>query len=85
MLKQRKNFINSCILLFGMLNLPINASTTHQTAYIDIYKNAVNAVVTIIVVAENSSGKELLNTIPKDSPFNKLFEEEGEQVVPKMY
>ena len=68
-----------------MLTLPINASTTHQTAYIDIYKNAVNAVVTIIVVAENSSVKELLTTIPKDSPFNKLFEEEGEQIVPKMY
>ena len=63
MLKQRKNFIISCILLFGMLTLPINASTTHQTAYIDIYKNAVNAVVTIIVVAENSSVKELLTTI----------------------
>jgi serine protease Do len=85
MLKLEKNFIVGCILLISMLMLPINANATNQNAYIDIYKNAVNAVVTIIVVAENSSVKDLLDTIPKDSPFNKLFEEEGEQITPKMY
>jgi serine protease Do len=41
--------------------------------------------VTIIVVAENSAIKDLLNNIPKDSPFNKLFEDEGEDIAPKMY
>jgi serine protease Do len=41
--------------------------------------------VTIIVVAENSAIKDLLNNIPKDSPFNKLFEDEGENIAPKMY
>lgn len=85
MLKLKKNFIISCMLLVGMIILPINANATNQNAYIDIYKNAVNAVVTIIVVAENSSIIDVLNTIPKDSPFNKLFEEEGEQITPKMY
>jgi len=85
MLKLKKNFIISYMLLIGMIILPINANATNQNAYIDIYKNAVNAVVTIIVVAENSSITDVLNTIPKDSPFNKLFEEEGEQITPKMY
>ena len=27
----------------------------------------------------------MLNNIPKDSPFNKLFEDDGEDVAPKMY
>jgi len=98
MLKQKKNFIIACAMLFAS-NVFATSSptddcvppgcgmsvTTNQNAYIDIYKNAVNSVVTIIVVAENSAIKELLTNIPKDSPFNKLFEDEDEQITPKMY
>ena len=93
MLKLKKNFIIVCAMLFASSvfatssptdnNVP--PSTANQNAYINIYKNAVNAVVTIIVVAENSVFKDLLNNIPKDSPFNKLFEDEGEDIAPKMY
>ena len=94
MLKQTKNFIGVCIILFASSVFATSSSTdnnvppapvTNQNAYINIYKNAVNAVVTIIVVAENSAVKDLLNNIPKDSPFNKLFEDEGEDIAPKMY
>ena len=93
MLKQTKNFIGVCIILFtssvfATSSPPDNSATwipTNQNAYINIYKTAINSVVTIIVVAENSVFKDLLNNLPKDSPFNKLFEDEGEDIAPKMY
>ena len=98
MLKLQKNFIIACIMLFASNVFATSSPTddcvppgcgmykhTNQNAYINIYKSAVNSVVTIIVVAENSAIKELLNNIPKDSPFNKLFEDDGEDVAPKMY
>jgi len=98
MLKQKKTFIIACAMLFASSVFATSSPTddcvppgcgmstnANQNAYINIYKNAVNSVVTIIVVAENSVVKELLNNLPKDSPFNKLFEDEGEDVAPKMY
>ena len=92
MLKLKKNFIIACIMLFASTVFATSSPTdnnvppiANQNAYINIYKNAINSVVTIIVVAENSTFKELLNNLPKDSPFNKLFEDEGEDVAPKMY
>jgi serine protease Do len=92
MLKLKKNFIIACIMLFAS-NVFATSSPTdnnvppiaNQNAYINIYKNAIDSVVTIIVVAENSVFKDLLNNLPKDSPFNKLFEDDGEDIAPKMY
>ena len=96
-----KNFIIACAMLFATSVFATSSPTddcvppgcdnsatwipTNQNAYINIYKTAINSVVTIIVVAENSVVKDLLNNLPKDSPFNKLFEDEGEDVAPKMY
>jgi serine protease Do len=101
MLKLKKNFIIACAMLFASSVFATSSPTndcvppdcdnsaiwipTNQNAYINIYKTAINSVVTIIVVAENSVVKELLNNLPKDSPFNKLFEDDGEDVAPKMY
>jgi serine protease Do len=85
MLKQTKNFIGVCIILFASSVFATVDTAKNQDVYINIYKSAVNSVVTIIVVAENSAVKDLLNNIPKDSPFNKLFEDEGEDIAPKMY
>ena len=85
MLKQTKNFIGVCIILFASSVFATVDTAKNQDVYINIYKSAVNSVVTIIVVAENSAIKDLLNNIPKDSPFNKLFEDEGEDIAPKMY
>ena len=101
MLKLKKNFIIACAMLFASSVFATSSPTdncvppscdnsatwipTNQNAYINIYKTAINSVVTIIVVAENSVVKDLLNNLPKDSPFNKLFEDEGEDVAPKMY
>ena len=97
MLKLKKNFIIACAMLFASSVFATSSPTNdcvppdcgillaNQNAYINIYKNAIDSVVTIIVVAENSVVRELLNNLPKDSPFNKLFEDEGEDVAPKMY
>ena len=57
----------------------------HANTFIDIYKNSIDSVVTVIVTAESSITQEFLNNLPTDSPFNQLFEEQGEKIVPKMY
>jgi serine protease Do len=57
----------------------------HANTFIDIYKNSIDSVVTVIVTAESSITQEFLNNLPTDSPFNELFEEQGEKIVPKMY
>ena len=57
----------------------------NANTFIDIYKNSIDSVVTVIVTAESSITQEFLNNLPTDSPFNELFEDQGEKIVPKMY
>ena len=57
----------------------------HANTFIDIYTESIDSVVTVIVTAESSITQEFLNNLPTDSPFNQLFEEQGEKIVPKMY
>ena len=57
----------------------------HANTFIDIYTKSIDSVVTVIVTAESSITQEFLNNLPSESPFNQLFEEQGEKIVPKMY
>jgi len=88
----KKVFIAGSIVLLNLLSMPAQsvaaatwAGPVSQNAFVDLYKNVIDSVVQIVVIAENSNVKEVIETLPNDSPFGKLFEEEGEQVVPKMY
>ena len=63
----------------------IPVSSLHANTFIDIYTESIDSVVTVIVTAESSITQEFLNNLPSGSPFNQLFEEQGEKIVPKMY
>lgn len=56
----------------------VNANT-----FVNLYKNAINSVVTVIVEAEGEGQGRFINNLPPDSPFNKLFKDKSDETIPK--
>lgn len=92
-----KKIVLSIIILCGLVLAPTTARTDVQdppapvqqvteltsTTFIDLYNKVINSVVTVIVEVEGSGQGKFLNTLPPDSPFNKLFREKGAETIPK--
>ena len=49
------------------------ATIVTSNTYIDLYKNVIDSVVTIIVEVEGKPASGILKDLPSDSPFNELF------------
>ena len=59
------------------------ATIVTSNTYIDLYKNVIDSVVTIIVEVEGQPASGILKDIPSDSPFNELFKDKTEPLVPR--
>lgn len=51
--------------------------------FINLYKNTISSVVTVIVEAEGEGPSKFINNLPPNSPFNKLFKDNGSNTIPK--
>jgi len=86
-------YILGVVIVLGLL-LPSTAirATSNVTevpyavtsdTYIDLYKNVIDSVVTIIVEAEGERIGGILKDLPPNSPFNQLFKDKTEPLVPR--
>jgi len=75
----------SFLLLVPGITLAHDANATFRNAYIDIYNKSIESVVTVMVAAESTITREILENLPTDSPFNRLFEEDGQEITPRIY
>lgn len=63
-------------------NTPPYPVVTSQT-YVELYNKVIESVVTVIVEVEGEGQGQFINNLPPDSPFNKLFKDKGEEVIPR--
>lgn len=93
MLEKKRNIIIASVIALGLLfasssvavateQMPKPPVVTSET-YVNLYNKVINSVVTVIVEVEGEGQSKFINTLPPDSPFNKLFKEKGEETVPR--
>jgi len=95
MLKSRFAFFASVVIICMLFapntiahNSPTDANTppypiiTSQT-YVELYNKVIESVVTIIVEVEGEGQGKFINNLPPNSPFNKLFKDKGEEMIPR--
>ena len=75
-------------IVIGLIFIFIPGNSFAQTVvdantFVNLYKNAIGSVVTVIVEAEGEGQGKFINNLPPDSPFNKLFKDKSDDTIPK--